>query len=172
MEKLEKITVRMFCCLSTEGQEYFRVELTSENDIFFFYAHMYQPLTSVDQESFGVIQEQQKLNCEFHDYPKFCIQLLSDMIKPDSGMWPEFTIHHDGSGRLIIMKEISIKIFNVLIVDFSPMPEDHVKQSITFRCSSLTQVRPPQGADQLDGRETLRHLQDTEADQPISTTTN
>ena len=30
----------MFTCLSEEGQEFFKVELTSEADIFFFYAHM------------------------------------------------------------------------------------------------------------------------------------
>lgn len=109
----------------------------------------------VDKESFGIIQEQQKLNCEFHDYPKFCIQLLSEMMRPDSGMWPEFTMHHDGSGRLIIMKEISIKIFSVLIVDFSPMPEDRTRQSITFRFVLLTQVRPAQSRDQSDGRKAL-----------------
>jgi hypothetical protein len=61
------------------------------------------------------------------------MQLLSDMMKENSAMWPEFTIHHDGSGRLIIMKEISIKVFNVLVVDFSPMPNDYVKQNITYR---------------------------------------
>lgn len=31
------------------------------------------------------------------------------------------------------MKEISIKVFNVLVVDFSPMPNDYVKQNITYR---------------------------------------
>lgn len=91
----------------------------------------------MDKDSFGVIQEQQKLNCEFYDYPKFCIQLLAEMMKEGSQMWPEFTIHNDGSGRLIIMKEISIKIFHVLMVDFTPMPDDHVKQNITYRCAAV-----------------------------------
>lgn len=54
-------------------------------------------------------------------------------MKENSGMWPEFTIHHDGSGRLIVMKEISIKIFHVLMIDFTPMPDEHVKQSISYR---------------------------------------
>lgn len=40
MEKLEKIIVRMFCCVTDAGQEFFRIELTSESDIYFFYAHM------------------------------------------------------------------------------------------------------------------------------------
>ena len=117
----------MFCCLAESGTEFFRIELTSELDIFFFYSHI------VDKESYSFIQEQQHLNCEFHEYPKFCIQLLGDMMKDNSGMWPEFTIHHDGSGRLVIMKEISLKVFSVLIVDLSPMPNDFVKQNITFR---------------------------------------
>lgn len=81
-------------------------------------------------------------------------------------MWPEFTIHNDGSGRLIIMKEISIKIFHVLIVDFTPMPDEHVKQNITYRLAGFTKVWQPQGPDQHDGRPALRHLQDLEADQP------
>lgn len=41
MESLEKVVIRMFCCLTNDNEECFRIELTSESDIFFFYAHMY-----------------------------------------------------------------------------------------------------------------------------------
>lgn len=40
LEKQEIVTTKMFCCLSEEGHEYFRVELSSDSDIFFFYAHL------------------------------------------------------------------------------------------------------------------------------------
>jgi quercetin dioxygenase-like cupin family protein len=36
----EPVNVRMFCCINEEDDEYFRIELTSDNDVFFFYAHM------------------------------------------------------------------------------------------------------------------------------------
>lgn len=36
----EPVNVRMFCCINSEDAEYFRIELTSDNDVFFFYAHM------------------------------------------------------------------------------------------------------------------------------------
>lgn len=80
-----------------------------------------------------MLQEQQKLNCDFLDYPKFCMGLMGELNSATSGTWPEFTIHFDGSGRLVIMKESAIKVFNLLVLDFTPMPEDFVKQNITYR---------------------------------------
>lgn len=41
LDKLETVIVRMFCCLTDSREEVFRIELTSESDIFFFYTHMY-----------------------------------------------------------------------------------------------------------------------------------
>ena len=40
MEQREELTVRMLCSTTQDGQEHFRMELTSENDIFFFYVHL------------------------------------------------------------------------------------------------------------------------------------
>lgn len=80
-----------------------------------------------------MIKEEQNLNCEFLEYPNLCVRLLRETLEENVPMWPEFTIHHDGSGRLIIMKETSIKIFKVFMIDFSPMPDDLVKQSISYR---------------------------------------
>jgi hypothetical protein len=42
LEETEKVRTRIFSCQS-DKDIYFRVELTSENDIFFFYMHMYFP---------------------------------------------------------------------------------------------------------------------------------
>ena len=54
-------------------------------------------------------------------------------MKQDSGFWCDFTIHHDGSSRLEVKRKISIKTSTLLAVDFSPMPDNLVKESITFR---------------------------------------
>ena len=129
-EDPEKVRTRIFSCQNNKDT-YFRVELTSENDIFFFYMHI------VDRESFDIIKVDQKLNSDFIDYPGQCIKLFRECISnQDGSFWPEFTIHYDGSGRLEIIKENSFRKYKVLLIDFSPMPDDMVKQSITYRFGS------------------------------------
>lgn len=39
LEEMEKVRIRIFSC-QNDKEIYFRIELTSENDIFFFYMHM------------------------------------------------------------------------------------------------------------------------------------
>ena len=76
----------------------------------------------------------QKLNSDFEDYPDLCMKLFKECLQNvDGSFWPEFTIHYDGSGRLEIIKENSFRKYKVLLIDFSPMPDDMVKQSITYR---------------------------------------
>ena len=40
VEEPEEIRVRMLCSVNAAKEEYFRIELTSETDVFFFYTHM------------------------------------------------------------------------------------------------------------------------------------
>lgn len=59
---LEAIRVKILL-LGDEGAiENIKVELTSENDMFFHYTH------SITEESFKSVQEEQKLMIEFNDY--------------------------------------------------------------------------------------------------------
>lgn len=62
LEEMEKVRIRIFSC-QNDKEIYFRIELTSENDIFFFYMHI------VDKESFDIIKIDQKLNSDFFEYP-------------------------------------------------------------------------------------------------------
>jgi hypothetical protein len=59
--------------------------------------------------------------------------MLREASNSDSGFWTEFTIHHDGSSRLEIKRKSNIKTVVLLAIDFSPMPDNLVKESITFR---------------------------------------
>ena len=89
---------------------------------------------SVDKESFDIIKIDQKLNSDFFEYPGQCIKLFKECLaSSDYTFWPEFTIHFDGSGRLELVKQNSFKTYKVLLIDFSPMPDDMVKQAITYR---------------------------------------
>lgn len=71
-----------------------KVELTSENDLFFHYTH------SLDEQGFRLVQEQQKLMVDFAEYPTVLIRMLNTCAQPGqrscppqtaaatSGAWP------------------------------------------------------------------------------------
>lgn len=112
---------------------FFSMLICKENDI----------IVSADRESFKVIKDDQRLNCEFEDYPNLCVKMIRTAKKEhyqgkERIFWPEFTIHHDGSGRLEIRRKSKIKVFTVLIIDFSPMPDKVVKKNITYRFGALS----------------------------------
>ena len=52
-----------------------RLELTSENDLFFHYVH------TVDLDSFRTMQEQQKLMVDFSEYTNVLIKMVNSCIK-------------------------------------------------------------------------------------------
>ena len=131
LEETEKVRTRIFQSQNSKDT-FFRVELTSDNDIFFFYMHI------VDRDSFDIIKVDQKLNSDFMEYPGLCMKLFKDCVNcQDGSFYIEFTIHYDGSGRLEVIKENSFKKYKVLLIDFSPMPDEMVKQAITYRFGSM-----------------------------------
>ena len=58
-----------------QNPEQIRVELCSENDMFFHYAH------NIDENSFKAVQEAQKLMIEYPDYPNVLVKMLNSCIK-------------------------------------------------------------------------------------------
>ena len=55
--------------------QHVRIELTSENDLFFHYTH------SVDEAGFRQMQESQKLMIDFPDYCSVVVKMLNNCIK-------------------------------------------------------------------------------------------
>ena len=52
-----------------------RIELSSENDLFFHYMHV------IDEAGFRLLQERQKLMVGFPEYPNVLIRMLNNAIK-------------------------------------------------------------------------------------------
>ena len=55
--------------------EQVKVELTSENDLFFHYTH------TVNIDNFRHMQEQQKLMVDFNEYSNVLIKMVNSCIK-------------------------------------------------------------------------------------------
>lgn len=62
MGTLEAIRVKVLHLGDQNNLQNVKIELTSENDLFFHYTHI------VDEDSFRHMQENQKLMIEFTDY--------------------------------------------------------------------------------------------------------
>ena len=71
-----------------------KIELTSENDLFFHYTHI------VDEDAFRQMQEQQKLMIEFHEYPNILIKMVNSCIKEPHSFLAVFIMNRDGTAKL------------------------------------------------------------------------
>ncbi len=108
-----------------------KIELTSENDLFFHYTHI------VDEDSFRHMQENQKLMIEFGDYTNILVKMVNSCIKEPHSFLAVFIMNRDGSAKLDFIQNIEYKFIELLSCDFIASPEDTVRQSITFRYNSV-----------------------------------
>ena len=108
-----------------------KVELTSENDLFFHYTHL------IDEDSFRAMQETQKLMIEFNDYPNILVKMVNSCIKEPHSFLAVFIMSRDGTAKLDFIQNIEYKFIELLSTDFMASSEEVVRQSITFRYNSV-----------------------------------
>ena len=128
---LEAVKVKILL-LDQEGRvDNIRVELTSENDLFFHYTHL------VDEAHFQAMQEGQKLMIDFPDYTNVLIKMLNSCTKEPHNFLAVFIMHRDGNARLDFIQNIEYKFIELLSCDFKASPEETVRQQITYRYNSV-----------------------------------
>lgn len=108
-----------------------RVELSSENDLFFHYMHF------LDEANFRAIQEQQKLMVEFPDYANVLISMLNNTIKDPHTYMAVFVMQRDGLARLDFIQNMEYKFLELLSVNFVRSPDEVVRQQICYRYNSM-----------------------------------
>ena len=128
---LEAIKVKILI-LGDEGQiDRIKVELTSENDMFFHYTH------NLNDENFKSVQDEQKLMIEFPDYPNILVKMLNSCIKEPHSFLAVFIMQRDGSARLDFIQNMEYKFVELLSMDFSASPEETIRQQITYRYNAV-----------------------------------
>lgn len=128
---LEAIRCKILCLGDDAVPQHCRIELTSENDLFFHYVH------SVDEQSFRAMQEQQKLMIDFPDYMSVLIKNLNNCIKEPHQYLAVFLMQRDGRARLDFIQNMEYKFVELLACDFVASPEEVVRQQIGFRYNSV-----------------------------------
>lgn len=104
-----------------------KVELTSENDLFFYYMHR------VDRDGFHYMQQSQKLLIELNEYPAILTRLLTACIKEPHEFLAVFIMRRDGKARLDFIQNMEYKFVELLCVDFVAGAEEDVRRNISFR---------------------------------------
>jgi len=127
---LEGVKVKLLLLGDDESPTALRVELTSENDLFFHYTH------TLDAEGFQLVQEQQKLMVEFSEYPTVLIRMLNTCIREPHSHLAVFVMQRGGRAHLDFIQNMEYKFVELLSCAFVASPEETVRQSVTFRYNS------------------------------------
>jgi hypothetical protein len=128
---LEAIKVKILVLGEDQNPEQIRVELSSENDMFFHYTH------NIEEGSFGKVQETQKLMIEYPDYPNILIKMLNSCIKEPHSFLAVFIMQRDGSARLDFIQNMEYKFVELLSCDFDASTEETIRQQITYRYNAV-----------------------------------
>lgn len=128
---LEAIKIKVLLLGDDSNPHHVKLEMSSENDMFFHYLH------AVDDASFRVMQESQKLMIDFAEYPSILVRMLNSCIKEPHSFLAVFIMQRDGSARLDFIQNIEYKFIELLSCDFVASSEDTVRQQITYRYNSV-----------------------------------
>jgi hypothetical protein len=128
---LEAIKTKFLILGEDSNPRHIKLELTSENDLFFHYIH------NIDEPGFRQMQESQKLMIEFSELPTIIVRMLNACIKEPHSFLAVFIMHRDGRARLDFIQNIEYKFIELLSLDFTASSEEMVRQQITFRHNSV-----------------------------------
>lgn len=128
---LEAIKCKILMLGDESNPQHVRIELTSENDLFFHYTH------SVNEGDFRRMQDAQKLMIDFVDYQSVLVKMLNSCIKEPHSFLAVFVMQRDGHARLDFIQNMEYKFVELLSCDFVASPEEVVRQQISFRYNSV-----------------------------------
>ena len=105
---LEAVKVKLLLLGDDERPTTVKMELTSENDLFFHYTH------TLDEAGFRLIQEQQKLMVDFPEYPTVLIRMLNTCIKEPHSHLAVFVMQRGGRAHLDFIQNMEYKFVELL----------------------------------------------------------
>ena len=128
---LEGITVRILVKEDSTGMQGVRVELSSENDLFFHYMHFTSP------ETFRKIHDTQRLMVDFPEYPQMIKKMVQNCYQMPHSHLAVFVMQRDGTATLNFIQNMEYKFLELFSASFIHSPEQLVRQQICYRYNSL-----------------------------------
>ena len=108
-----------------------RIELSCENDLFFHFT------SDIDEETYKVMQENQKLTVNFSEFYNLVKRLFNNCINEPQSYISVFIMQKEGTGRLDFIQNIEYKFIELLSIDFVNSPDDTVRKQIGYRYNAL-----------------------------------
>jgi len=108
-----------------------RIELSCEDDLFFHFT------SDIDEETFKIMQKNQKLTVNFPEFSDLLKKLLNNCINDPNSYIAVFIIQKEGAGRLDFIQNIEYKFIELLSVDFVNSPDETVRKQISYRYNAV-----------------------------------
>ncbi|KAM3138272.1 hypothetical protein pb186bvf_009548 [Paramecium bursaria] len=124
---LESIRVKILVQGDHQNFTNLKIELTSENDLFFNY------ISVVDDESYRRIKIEQKLTIEYTQFLQMLIKLFNSCHKEPNHFFSVFFMQQDGQAKLDFIENLEYKFLEMLNLEFITAPEEIVRQNVSFR---------------------------------------
>jgi len=128
---LEAIKVKILMLGDDTSPHSVRIELSSENDLFFHYMHV------LDESGFRHLQEQQKLMVDFPEFANVLIRMLNNAINEPHSHLAVFVMQRDGHAKLDFIQNMNYKFVELLTLNFGRSPDELVRQQITYRYNAV-----------------------------------
>jgi len=129
---LEALRVKVLVQGEDHAPTAVRVELSSESDLFFHFAH------TMDEAAFQDVQERQKLMVDYPDYPNVVSRMLNDCIKSPQSHLAVFVAQQSPSGgRLDFIQNMEYKFVELLSCKFQQSADSFIRQQISFRYNAM-----------------------------------
>lgn len=104
-----------------------RLELTTEADLFFNYAHVLNP------DNFRSTQQDHKLLVNLSDYPDMLQRLLVSCADKPQEFISIFTMRRNGWARLDFVQNLKCKFLELLTCDFIISKQDEIRENVHYR---------------------------------------
>ena len=108
-----------------------RIELSCENDLFFHFT------SDIDEETFKIMQENQKLTVNFAEVSSLVKKLFNNCINDPQSYIAVFIMQKEGTARLDFIQNIEYKFIELLSVDFVNSPDETVRKQISYRYNAI-----------------------------------
>ena len=89
-----------------------RIELSCENDLFFHFT------SDIDEETFKIMQENQKLTVNFKEFCNLLKRLFNNCINEPQSYISVFIMQKEGTGRLDFIQNVEYKLIVINILFF------------------------------------------------------
>ncbi|CAD8187832.1 unnamed protein product [Paramecium octaurelia] len=124
---IETIRVRIMILGNGKDLQQLTLELSSENDLFFYYFH------TVDKDNFQVVKTNQKLNTDFFGYPEVCVKTFRRCQLEKQLFAPVLYIQQNARAQVSIVQTLEYKELTLITFEMIAGDEEIIKQHVYYK---------------------------------------